>query len=523
MSSHHLKGITKSSMNDQMRKALCEYKRDHPTCTQKDLQEWVDEKYRLKVSQGTISNTLKRSSEYLSANFEKGGSIKRHKKAKYPDMERALYEWFLQYQDRVNMTGELILEKAKDIMKLLYPQHPPDHQFSQGWLEKFKGRHGIKSFRRFGESGSVDVQDMEMKLEAIREKINQFSMKDVFNLDETGLFYRLQADHSLATKQLEGRKQDKERLTVVICCNEDGSEKIPLWIIGKYAKPRCFKNINMSSINCHYHANKRAWMTSVLFEEYVRWFDHKMNGRKTLLMVDNCPAHPKHIEGLQNVELFFLPPNMTSKIQPCDAGIIRAFKMHYRRRFYKNLLEGHELGLSNPEKINVLDAINFAVSAWTTNVSQVSIANCFRHCKIRSNEEFSSDSSEIIFEENLNELRTMIKDIDYRNEMDVNKLVDYPGENDECSMIQSLEEIVADIREDSTTNDENEDDSMPLEPVPRKEALRATTTLQKFLLQLDNSTPELLTAIKKMRDEIQLDLNFKKNQVTIDSYFSKLP
>ncbi|GKF59962.1 CENP-B homolog protein 2-like protein, partial [Tanacetum coccineum] len=56
-------------------------------------------------------------------------------------------------------------------------------------------------------------------------------MKDIFNMDETGLFFRLQPDHSLATMQLEGKKQDKERLTVAICCNEDGSEKLPLWIM----------------------------------------------------------------------------------------------------------------------------------------------------------------------------------------------------------------------------------------------------------------------------------------------------
>ncbi|CAK8567217.1 unnamed protein product [Lathyrus sativus] len=68
---------------------------------------------------------------------------------------------------------------------------------------------------------------MEQKLVSIREKIDQFPMKDVFDMDKTGLFYRLQDDHSLATKQLEGRKQDKERVTVVICCNEDGSEKNP--------------------------------------------------------------------------------------------------------------------------------------------------------------------------------------------------------------------------------------------------------------------------------------------------------
>ena len=123
------------------------------------------------------------------------------------------------------------MEKAKETMKLLYPQQPSEHSLSLGWLEKFKLRHGIKSFRRFGESGSVDTQDMEQKLESIREKIDQFPKKDVFNIDETGLFYRLQADHSLATKQLEGRKQDKERLTIVICCNEDGSEKFPYGLL----------------------------------------------------------------------------------------------------------------------------------------------------------------------------------------------------------------------------------------------------------------------------------------------------
>ena len=64
---------------------------------------------------------------------------------------------------------------------------------------------------------------MEKQLESIRVKIDKFPMKDVFNMDDISLFYRLQTDHSLATKQLEGRKQNKERLTVIICCNEDGS------------------------------------------------------------------------------------------------------------------------------------------------------------------------------------------------------------------------------------------------------------------------------------------------------------
>ena len=141
---------------------MCEYKRDNPASTQKDLQRWLEGNFELKVSQGTISNTLKRSDDYLSTEIEKGrAEIKRHKPAKYPDMEKVVYEWFLQHQEHVNITRELILQNARDTMKLMYPHDDSDFNFSIRWLGKFKHRHGIKSFHRFGESGSVDVQDME--------------------------------------------------------------------------------------------------------------------------------------------------------------------------------------------------------------------------------------------------------------------------------------------------------------------------------------------------------------------------
>ena len=89
----------------------------------------------------------------------------------------------------------------------------------------------------FEESGSADMELVESNLQSIREKLDQFPMKDVFNMDEIWLIYRLQPNHSFATKELEGKKQDKERFTIVIWCNANGSKKIPLWFIGKYAKP----------------------------------------------------------------------------------------------------------------------------------------------------------------------------------------------------------------------------------------------------------------------------------------------
>jgi hypothetical protein len=41
--------------------------------------------------------------------------------------------------------------------------------------------------------------------------------------------FQFQADNSLTPKQLEGRKQNKERLTLAFCYNGDDSDKLLLW------------------------------------------------------------------------------------------------------------------------------------------------------------------------------------------------------------------------------------------------------------------------------------------------------
>ena len=106
--------------------------------------------------------------------------------------------------------------------------------------------------RRFGESGSVDVEALEECLTEIRAQLDQYNATDIYNMDETGLFYRLQADSSLSTHQLEGQKQSKERMTMTICSNADGSDKFPLWFIGKFLNPRCFENVD-----------RRTWAFSI--------------------------------------------------------------------------------------------------------------------------------------------------------------------------------------------------------------------------------------------------------------------
>ncbi|MBA0862049.1 hypothetical protein Goshw_003817 [Gossypium schwendimanii] len=90
------------------------------------------------------------------------------------------------------MTGEMIQTKAKEFLQKTYGDANSEFNFSIGWLERFKARHVIKSYRRFGESGSIVIENIEDALPQIKAKLENFDRKNIYNMDETDLFYRLQ-------------------------------------------------------------------------------------------------------------------------------------------------------------------------------------------------------------------------------------------------------------------------------------------------------------------------------------------
>ena len=119
-------------------------------------------------------------------------------------------------------------------------------------------------------------------MENLRLECLNYHPRDIFNIDETGLFWKLQPDRSLATKQTSGGKKSKDRITIALCANGDGSEKLNPWIIGRSKNPRCFKHVNRKNLRIIYRYNKSKWMTGIICEEWLQWFDRLMAGRKVL-------------------------------------------------------------------------------------------------------------------------------------------------------------------------------------------------------------------------------------------------
>lgn len=169
----------------------------------------------------------------------------------------------------------------------------------------------------------------------------------------------------------------KYRLTIAPCSNADGTHKLPLFVIGKSKKPRAFKNINLSSLPVYYRNQKSTWMDCNLFnswfiDEFVPSVENDLNQKKlpvrAVLLLDNAPSHPSEEELLKgDIKAIFLPPNVTSLIQPMDQGVIEWLKRRYRRKYISSLLEKSEEGFNifeSMKSFNIKDSIYTIADSW---------------------------------------------------------------------------------------------------------------------------------------------------------------
>ncbi|KAE9347551.1 hypothetical protein PR003_g6874 [Phytophthora rubi] len=118
-----------------------------------------------------------------------------------------------------------------------------------------------------GVGGSVNSAALPAQIADLKRRLQGYRLTEIYNMDETGLFYKLAPDKTIASRQIEGAKKSKVCVTVALTCNADGSDMREPFIIGHANKPRCFKKKSGNDLGFYYRSNKKAWMTSVLFVE----------------------------------------------------------------------------------------------------------------------------------------------------------------------------------------------------------------------------------------------------------------
>lgn len=350
------------------------------------------------VGRTQVQTILKRKAELMTAYEENGNSSRKRAcyRSDYEDIDELTWRWFQRVRGlNTPVSGPMIQHQALDYAKEL---QKPDFKASNGWLSRFKSRHNIGCATLSGERASVNPDTVASWKERLPDIIKNFAPRDVYNMDETGLFFRALPDKSLTVRGTDcaGGKKSKDRLTVAVCVNAVGEFETPL-VIGHAQKPRCFKNLDINRLPVKWVANKKAWMTGFLFKEWITAFNRRMRAgrRHVLLLLDNAPSHPQDLE-LSNTTVKFLPANTTSVLQPLDLGIIKNIKCHYRTRLLRAVLSKVETASSAAEvakSVNCLDACHWIRDA-VRDVKPLTVQRCFGKAGVPPQQDLPDDDPE---------------------------------------------------------------------------------------------------------------------------------
>lgn len=483
---------------------------------QSKLASEMSKKWGVEVKRTTVKGILSKKDAIETA-IKTGVPSKRMKltQAHEPKLDEGVLMWLKQARGHnLPVSGDLIKEKA---MKLAELMHIPDFMASDGWLENFKKRHGIAFKTVHGEAGAVDSQSLlEWQQQVLRPLLRQFSADNVFNLDETGLFWQLLPNKTMSFKgeRCTGGRKSKQRITLLVGANMTGSEKFPLLVIGNSKRPRAFKN---KEIPVTYKANSKAWMTAELFEETLRAWDGRLgqHRRRVLLCLDNFSGHTPELQ-LDNIQLIFFPPNTTANSQPMDQGIIENLKRHYKKLLLCRRLEAMDEG--GEFKFTLLDALHVLRSAWE-QVSESTIKNCFAKAKFVEEEiQIQPEDAELF------EVWEALPAEEKMHENEEIELSDFL-EADQCLATGgsfTLEEIAKEMlsREEPV---ESEDDGVIVEEkiVPFEEAQRAWSTVRKFMQQ-SSGKPRVMQACDRLDNEMIEIRRKKTRQLTIFESFGRV-
>ena len=319
------------------------------------------------MAKSTISTILKNKDQLKASEVAKGSSVLSKQR---PQVLEEVEKLLLIFINEKQLSGDSLSEDAicakakilyEDIKKdpIIVPEGF-DFKASRGWFEKFKKRSGIHSVVRHGEAASSDKAAADKYKVEFKQCVNaeQYVPQQVFNMDETGLFWKKMPRRTYITreeKSMSGHKPMKDRLTLLLCGNASGDFKVKPLLIYHSENPRAFKanNVIKGRLPIIWRSNKKAWLTRQICTEWVhevfgpavkKYLEEKKLPLRCCLLMDNAPAHPPGLEEdlteeFDFIKIKFLPANTTPLLQPMDQQVIANFKKLYTKFLFQRCFE----------------------------------------------------------------------------------------------------------------------------------------------------------------------------------------
>ncbi|KAL2710053.1 Protein PDC2 [Kluyveromyces marxianus] len=336
---------------------ICLMAEKHPKWTQAELAQWAYQVYQLpsKPSQGTISRLLAKKSEFMNSKEHEKDS-NRLRRPNNLLVHKILQEWVSQsIWNGIPVSLPVIQDTAQSVWHKIPPEYREGKgSFSHKWVANFLSRMNL--------STHIIEHDMPKhpkvwyfdERSTLKQFISNISEDSLFTLDETFLAYNLPLDY--AQYETNSIQKRLEVVTVMLCSNLKGTEKMNPLVIGRYENYNSFKNFMKDDghsvgqdshlgektgkrFGIVYQSNRKSWLTSTLFHDWLVAFDKRLvsDNRKIWIILDDSCSHRIINLNLQNIELIYTSAN--SRFLPFNWGVLEEFKARYRIQQYKALID----------------------------------------------------------------------------------------------------------------------------------------------------------------------------------------
>ena len=118
--------------------------------------------------------------------------------SEFEEVNKALYQWYiLACSKNIYPGGAQLKEKVMEIAERLGKSA---FKGSRGWFDKWKKRYNVKQLKINGESGDVWGKTVDSWKERLPEIVQGYAKEDIWNMDETGVFWRALPDRGFGQK-----------------------------------------------------------------------------------------------------------------------------------------------------------------------------------------------------------------------------------------------------------------------------------------------------------------------------------
>jgi len=157
------------------------------------------------------------------------------------DVDRELRRWFDIVDglgtDAILFTMAVLQQRAREIGQRLGVY---GFSASPGFVRRWATRHNLVNISLWGADGSAVTNEAatQQRMAGVRVDLSAYEPDQIYNMDETGLFFRCLPNRAYVTagrrRRARGTKamKAKDRVTLVMACMATSTHKVPVAIIG---------------------------------------------------------------------------------------------------------------------------------------------------------------------------------------------------------------------------------------------------------------------------------------------------